>query len=109
MGDLSSHALHNSDSAEPDSDSDSEPNSPRKTEVQDGQRPELVHRFQHDASILCLTTNEERIFAGTQSGEILVRLHMLDQACACRGALSNPPGIPSRHISKTAYHPRTSW
>ena len=34
--------------------------------------PALLHRFRHNASILCLTTSDERIFAGTQAGEILV-------------------------------------
>lgn len=32
----------------------------------------LVHRFQHDQSILALATTDAHIYAGTQGGEILV-------------------------------------
>lgn len=38
--------------------------------------PALLHRFQHNTSILCLAAAKDCIFAGTQAGEILVsRLH----------------------------------
>ena len=40
-----------------------------------GDEPPLVHRFQHNTSILCLATTEEFVFAGTQAGEILVSLY----------------------------------
>ncbi|KAF1813407.1 WD repeat-containing protein [Eremomyces bilateralis CBS 781.70] len=35
-------------------------------------RPSLTHRLIHDKSILVLTVSEDRIYAGTQNGEILV-------------------------------------
>ena len=56
-----------------------EASKPQDEAVEDGKEsaahaeaPPLLHRFQHDASILCLTTVGERIFAGTQNGELLV-------------------------------------
>ena len=36
--------------------------------------PTLSHRLKHDKSILALVVAAERIYAGTQKGEILVRL-----------------------------------
>lgn len=38
--------------------------------------PELMHRFRHDQSILCIAVTSSYIFAGTQSGDILVRTHL---------------------------------
>lgn len=39
--------------------------------------PLLVHRMQHNASILALALSSERIFAGTEKGQILVCLTVL--------------------------------
>lgn len=36
--------------------------------------PVNVHRFQHDQSILSLALTTSHIFAGTQAGEIIVRV-----------------------------------
>lgn len=37
-----------------------------------GTPPELIHRVQHDSSILALAVSDQYIYAGTQDGEILV-------------------------------------
>ena len=38
------------------------------------QHPPEYHRFQHDSSILALAVTGKYIYAGTQGGEILVRI-----------------------------------
>ena len=42
----------------------------------DSKNPTLLHRFRHHASILCLLTSNEYIFAGTQAGEIIVCMNV---------------------------------
>jgi hypothetical protein len=52
----------------------------RSTESRDSsetESPVNVHRFQHDQSILSLALTTSHIFAGTQAGEIIVRLPIL--------------------------------
>lgn len=61
--------------SEPDEDEKAQALSePLQTEgqEQESRAPGLLHRFRHNASILCLTACDERVFAGTQAGEILV-------------------------------------
>lgn len=38
------------------------------------QAPLNVQRLQHDQSILALAVNDQHIYAGTQGGEVLVRV-----------------------------------
>ncbi|KAL9057682.1 MAG: hypothetical protein Q9162_002156 [Coniocarpon cinnabarinum] len=52
--------------------------------------PDLLHRFQHHASILCLTTSVYKVFAGTQAGEIL----WLDLASAKSQTSTGPVSHP---------------
>lgn len=35
--------------------------------------PGVVHRFRNDRSILCLVVDEDLVYAGSQSGNLLVR------------------------------------
>lgn len=47
---------------------------PLKQEVKEEEAPSLLHRVHHNRSILSLAVSDEFIFAGSQSGEILVCL-----------------------------------
>ena len=64
----------------PDTPEELDPNGAAEDEAlssgtsEDAAAPSLVHRFRHDKSILCLTTGEQCIYAGTQGGDILVSM-----------------------------------
>lgn len=50
--------------------------------------PTLIHRFYHDQSILCLAVTKSCIFAGSQSGQILVRLLLEKKAPSLRDVVA---------------------
>ena len=69
---------------------------PAEDQRQQARAPGLLHRFRHHNSILCLATSDDRIFAGTQAGELLVGLKVHSQS---HGDLTLTIGIHARHLS----------
>lgn len=63
-------AKHDKDNVSPSSSPEGLPD--RTRQASRDTAPSLIHRMKHNASILALALSSDRIFAGTQKGQILV-------------------------------------
>jgi len=70
---MDNHALHQVDSVVTTTFDEDTVGAEQGVQAADSEaEAQLVHRFQHDQSILALASTDAHIYAGTQGGEILV-------------------------------------
>ena len=63
----------NNDDGESENEAEEHLQRSTNVETNEEEKPVISHRFQHSRSILCLAATDEFVYAGTQSGHILVR------------------------------------